>query len=289
MNKRLLIATPARGGLPHYYMTLHEQLIRQGVPGWDVDYLIEGAQNSVQISRNVLAQQAIVRNYDRVLFLDSDMLANIGHVIRILSHDVPIVSGLYCMKRPGKPFFLGIRKKGAVADANHLLEAVFLPTGFLSVDVNALRTISAQNPDREFYVEDQQLLPPGPKPTRSTMTEFFPTEINGPRTPQARMRRVKEAMAAVMEKGVAGSTKPMMIETLQNVINALTSEQEPGHLTGEDYAFCALAYRAGIKMYLDTACMVAHEGKIGFPITNPAFLTTSVDAIPELEGDVDKW
>jgi hypothetical protein len=281
MNRRCLIASPGKNALGLHYITLFEALIRQGVPGWSFEYLVEGANSALNVARNLLAQAAVKGNFDRVLFLDCDHPATLEHVARILSHkheQYPIVSGLYAMKRPGRPFFLGIKAKGAKPDANHLLRADFLPTGFLSVSVSALRKIAETHPEREFYVQDD-VLTPGPRTTQQTMFEWFPIGVKGPRTAEARLRRVRH----VVETFVDAATAMLAIESI------LTAEEPPGNLLGEDYGMSRLATEAGIPMYLDTGCLVPHLGVIPYPLTDPSLIATDACEIPEADAAMEGW
>lgn len=294
MTKRLLIASPAKGGVPLHFIILQEQLIRNPPDGWEIDFVLEAANSILNISRNILANNAITspRNYDAMLGLDTDHPLRREHFDRILSHDLekyPIVSSLYCIKRPGKPFMLGMREKGTKEDENHMLPAAFLPTGCVRYSVAALRQIRDFHKDREVYIQDDVLLPPGVKRGNGTMTELFPFGACGPRTPAARLKRVRKAMETIMAKGVGCATRPQLIEAAQKITDALTDEGAVGFLLGEDYHASLLARQAGVKQFLDLACLVPHKGEITYPITDPAVLTTSFDPIPEYEGDPEEW
>jgi hypothetical protein len=281
-NKRLLIASPAKGGLPLHYLTLVEQCIRQGVPGWDIDWLSEGSNHILAMARNILASSAMAHGYDRMLMLDTDHPINLTHLSRILSHDhetIDAVSGLYCLKKPGKPFFLGVRMPGAEPDENRLLPAAFVPTGFLSVSTKALRQMCDDAPESEFYVPDEESLPPTPGRTNGTMFELFPVGVNGPRTAGARLRVIRQ----ILSENLSATEK------LTQIDDAIFARHEPGFLTGEDYGWAWRARRAGVKLYLDTACVVPHRGNIDFPITNPDVVATACDPIPEPEGRIDNW
>jgi hypothetical protein len=286
MNRRCLIASPGKNALGLHYITLFEALIRKGVPGWSFEYLVEGANSALNVARNLLAQAAVKGGFDRMLMLDTDHPATLEHVTRILSHDheqYPIVSGLYSMKRPGRPFFLGIKAKGAMPDANHLLRADFLPTGFLSVSVSALRKIAETHPEREFYVQDD-VLTPGPRTTQQTMCEWFPIGVKGPRTAEARLKRVK----AILKPGLIIPQGTEM-EVLMQVVNAISDAQPPGNLLGEDYGMSRLATESGIPMYLDTGCLVPHLGAIPYPITDPSLIATDACEIPEADAAMEGW
>jgi hypothetical protein len=289
-NRRLLIASPAKSGVPTFYMTMFESLVRRPPAGWDVSFIVEAGNNALNISRNMLAAEAIDGGFDRMVMLDLDHPVTAEHFVRLLSHGMldddigheayPIVSGLYCMKKPGNPFFLGIRERGAKEQGDGLLLARFLPTGFLSVSVAALRTMCEFHKNREFYVQDDTVFPamtPAPKKTKRMMTELFPIGINGPRTPDARLRKIKELFA----------TGSATLEVIENI--ATRTDLDAGYLTGEDYFFSHLAHQAGIKQYLDVRCVIPHCGAIDFPITNKDALATSCQPIPEYEGDVSGW
>lgn len=294
MNKRLLLASPCKGNLPHDFMLLYQRLATIGIPGWDIDMVTEAQQNAINLSRNVLAHEAIKRGYDRLLMRDLDNPVDLPHIARILSHDVPIVSGLYCVKKPGDPFWLGIVKKDSKPDANGLQEADFLPTGFLSISVAALKEIAAFHPDREFYVQTDKLteqtgLTPTPLATNEVMTEFFPIGVNGPRTSQARLGRIKEIIEPVVKKGGLGFfAKHQIQEMLGKVVEAVTTEHVPGYMTGEDYYFSVLAAKAGVKQYVDVGCVVGHRGTVDFPVS-PDALPKKINRIPVFEGDTKTW
>lgn len=296
--KRLLIASPAKGGVPHAYLILLDRIKGAGgIKGWNIETAVEASQNALCLSRNILAQEARVGKFDRMLMLDLDHPVDVFHLERILSHDhdlYPIVSGLYCIKKPGEPWLLGLTKRGAKVQENKLVEAAFLPTGFLSVSVAALNQIAAFHPDREFYIQDEKAyehvaLTPVPRQTKETMTEFFPIGVNGPRSHGARFRRIKRAMETIMAKGVNSATHPQMIEALQKVVEALTDPGEPGWLTGEDYFFSLLAAQAGVKQYLDLGCLIPHRGSIDYPILSDAVVAKKMPQIPAHEGNPDEW
>lgn len=291
MTRRCLIASPGKSNLGLHYITLFEALLRQGVPGWTFDYLVEGANSALNVARNLLAHHAVKHGFDRVIFLDTDHPATLEHVTRILSHDheqYPIVSGLYCVKRPGRPFFLGIKAKGAKPDGRGLLRADFLPTGFLSVSVSALRKIAETHPEREFYVQDD-VLTPGPRPTRETMFEWFPIGVKGPRTAEARLKRVKEIVERYDEGRRSGEWHESAQEVVRVIRDALLNQHPPGNLLGEDYFACRLATESGIPMYLDTGCLVPHLGSIPYPLTDPSLIAMDACEIPEADAAMEGW
>ena len=291
VKRRLLIASPAKGGLPPAYFALHDMLSRNPIPGWEIEWLVECANSLLNISRNIIANEALKKGTE-LLALDTDHPLPWGHVERVLSHDLeryPIVSALYCIKRPGDPFWLGIRERGAKEDENGLMPAAFLPTGCLRISNAALKQIVEFHKDREVYIQDDNLLPPNTTPTNGTMVELFPYGVCGPRTPAARMRRVRKAMESIVAGGVARATRPQKDEALQQIINALTNEEEPGFLLGDDFFMSLLAKQAGVPMFIDTHCVIPHTGPINYPLTESNLLATRCNSIPEYAGTPDNW
>lgn len=53
----------------------------------------------VYVSRDDIAQYAVEKNYDYVLYVDSDMVFNADDLKRLLAHDVGICSGLYVTRQ----------------------------------------------------------------------------------------------------------------------------------------------------------------------------------------------
>lgn len=296
-TRKLLIASPAKSGLPVTFPLFWNDVMTKGIPGWEINYAVESSQNALSLSRNILAHQALATGMDRLIMMDLDHPIGRHHLERLLSHDheeVPIVSALYCMKKPGNPFFLGIRAKGAQVRGDGLLEARFLPTGLLSISTKALRAIAAKHPEREYYVQDEECFPaalvPTPKETKKTMFEFFPIGVNGPRTAAARLNAIKRIVASVTDGGGPETClRPDLENAIRQVDQAIYAEQKPGYMTGEDYHFSLLAYQAGISQFLDVKLMIPHRGSIDYPILDPKVVATACDPIPEHESDIDTW
>lgn len=269
MTRRLLIASPAKGGIPTFYFQAFLDVARVGVPGYSVDFVAADANHILSIDRSLLAADAIKGEYDdedKVLMIDTDMRWGPAHVARVVSHDVPVVSGIYCKKRPGPPMWLGLQKKGALARVDGLMQADFLPTGFLAMKIGALRKIARDNPEREFVYSDDQ--------NKSHIaTEIFPVGVVGPRTAITRLRRVRDALAVAIRDGVDRVPPAELLEATRKAVVAMTDEQPVGRLLSEDYYFSFLAQKSGIDQWLDTKLVIPHQGTANFPIGQESVAT----------------
>jgi hypothetical protein len=110
-------------------------------------------------SLNMLAREALKYNCDKIIFLDSDMLFPSYTISRLISHDLPVVSGLYHLKKyPFSPIagwsdlkdgvLRRVNGRGNVwkkdyfpLPANQLVEVEWVGIGCLMVDVDVFRNI----------------------------------------------------------------------------------------------------------------------------------------------------
>lgn len=256
--RRVLIATPAKGGIPDYYFKSYDQVVRTQFTDYDLSFCVESGHHVLSLARNVIAEASIEENFDKVVMIDKDHPWLPQHLARIISHAEPIVCGVYCKKKPGKPAWLGIASRGAKPREDGLLPAEFLPTGFLAIDVAALRTMKAKMPEREFVYEDED-------GAQKTATEYFPIGLVGPNTAEAKIEQLR-AMAA----GGSWASVLTMADLLK-VLNHIVPKS--GRLLGEDYHFSHLARRCGIPLFIDTKCVIGHVGDIVFPVGPEAVAT----------------
>lgn len=264
------MATPvsSAGADTNYLRTLVRAILHK-FPDMELDFA--GCDTGhVNFARNELAWEAESRGFDRILFVDDDMAVEPHHIVRLLSHDVPLVAGVYCRRRPGKPHWFFVPKKGAERREDGLLECVRVATGFESVSVKHLAALRRYFPEREFIVPS----PNGGAP--EVRCEFFPMGVWGPRTADSRLERVKAALNSDLTSE----------ERLARIQAACYDEQPPGVLMGEDYAFASMMRKAGFPVYVDLdLAVIPHIGKAQFPITPEmvGFGPGIVHAMPEAQ------
>jgi hypothetical protein len=251
---RVLFAVPSKGGLPDYWMDFNTRLVLESCIGmfapFEIDMRTENANHLLNISRNVIAEAAMNEGYDKVVMCDKDHPLTTENLRRILSHDRDIVGALYPGKKPGKVKWFSILTPGAKAEESGLIECDFMGTGLMCIDVRVLRKIAKDNPDREFQYDKED-------GTAGTSFEFFPVGIVGPRSPRAKLKRIRK----LIEQG--GN---LQSEQILSVIAGTDAEHPAGRMLGEDYGFCALARMSGCRLYCDTKLEIKHEGAICFPV-----------------------
>jgi hypothetical protein len=256
---KVLLATPlsASGADSNYIRTLCGMLTAK-LPGVHLDYMVSDT-GCISFARNDIAFEAERGGFDKVVMADDDNLYTPENFLRIISHDVDVVAGPYCKRRPGKPNYLFVPLKGATVQANGMLECVRVATGLISIKVSALTKMRAAFPELEFLAQD--------KPDEAVVTRcnWFPMGVTGPRTAEARLDAVRDILLRSKTQSIVDYPDSDMIADIQLAI----SEAHPaGTLKGEDYYFSDLVRRAGMKIYIDLGLpVIPHVGHVAYPIT----------------------
>ena len=108
------------------------------------------------MGRNQLAQDFMKSNFDRLVFLDSDVTFEPGSLLKIARHEVPFVGGAYRFKQDLEAYPVGFlpdpAKKGIPTNKDGLLAVAALPGGFLSLSREVFEKLQSAHPVRIFAV-----------------------------------------------------------------------------------------------------------------------------------------
>lgn len=248
--KRLLLATPLREGASSNYIQELMDIASRGVPGYAVETIFI-AGPSVNFARNEIAFHAVSHGFDELVQVDEDLMHWGRNLPRLMSHDVDVVGGVYCKKRPGKPTWLFTplpNDKGITVDDRGLIECSGIATGFLRCRVAVLEKIMADNPERHFLAKGSD------KDPVTTRCDWFPMGVWGQGTHESRLRLIRR----LLDQGA----------DLNQIKQVAFDYSPPGRLLGEDYFFCALARASGFKVYADLGMgILPHIGNSAYPIT----------------------
>lgn len=271
-KRRVLITCSAKGGLPYYWFSSYDKLLRHKQDLYDFEFAVESGNNAVNLSRNIAASVAMEMDYWKLLQIDADQFWDVEHVMRILSHDEPIVALPYCKKHSGKTAWLMVKTPGAVPRKDGLLQCDFMGTGMFCTEVDALRKLVKFYPELTFVSEDEF-------GNIKEMTELFPIGIVGPNAPSGRLARMKRVLG---DPALSDSEKMLKFDEIMNTVHPTKAR-----LLGEDYHFCHLATKAGFKLYCDTTCIVGHVGDIVYPVASD--MVSKPQAIPTHNLDLNDW
>lgn len=251
MKKRILIACPAKGGIGGHWFEQHAKLMQLNHPDYAFEFAIETGHGGINFARNIIAQKALEDDVWKVVQIDADMRWLAEDVVRLVSVPEPIVYASYVAKKPGPVRWLVVKTPGAEIDERGLLQCDFVGTGAISTEVAALRKMVDFYPERRFVYEDDAT------GQQKTMTELFPMGLVGPNTPEGRLTRIRET--------IDGSTDDSdCLDSIEHILN--TVHEGESRLLGEDYHFCHLARKAGLKLWCDVGHAIGHIGDAVYPI-----------------------
>lgn len=247
--RQILIATPLKGDLPEEYFTAWVGLMARQLQNVKLGYsFISGT--AIHSARDELVGYARRLNYDEIVFWDKDIPATGETFARLLSHDVPIVCCAYS-KRKKKTAWHFKMIPGEEPNAAGLLKVENCAIGYSKIKISVFEEIERRTPDRAYLMHESE------DETPRNLHQFFPHELRGPNTPEARL----ESIIAILEEAKGPYIHP------EGLWAAIRSHHDtPSRMHGEDYSFCRIAREAGFDILLDTQMLMKHTGTCAFPI-----------------------
>lgn len=104
--------------------------------------------------RNQLAQAFMDSDCERLVFLDSDVTWEPGHLLKLAHYPVDFVGGCYRHKKPEESYPVhwmpDPELKGLRSNELGLIEVAGLPGGFMSLSRNVFDKLKAAHPSRHF-------------------------------------------------------------------------------------------------------------------------------------------
>lgn len=229
---KILIGTPAYGGqvTVQYLQSLIPTLTHLGNDGIQVGIHMLESESLISRGRNTCAMAAINGGYDKLLFIDADIIFTYEKVKMLLDSKHKIVGGTYPLKdypiclnfnplddqcdlfgenRQQDDYIAWVNK---YADKNGEAEVKHIPTGFMLIDMEVFAKLSHIVPWYQSFIPQTKKL--------EHSFEFFPSG----------------ARADIHE------------------------------YESEDWAFCRIAKENGYKIYLQTKAVCGHTGVMHYKL-----------------------
>jgi hypothetical protein len=106
------------------------------------------------MGRNQLAQRFVDSDFDRMVFVDSDVTWELGALTKLANMPFDFVGGCYRYKFETENYPIGWlvdeEKKGLWSNEYGLIKVASLPGGFMSLSKNVFTKIREANPGREY-------------------------------------------------------------------------------------------------------------------------------------------
>ena len=148
MPVKLFIGLPIHAGIDPYFLRCWMGLV-QAKPCEMVSRIARG--DGIGRSRNHLTADFLASDCTHLLFIDSDLMFEPAQVARIVSHDVPVVGGLYAKKEPGPAqWVVNTLTEPTVPDERGLQPVRYIGTGFLCIRRDVFTQMIARYPELEY-------------------------------------------------------------------------------------------------------------------------------------------
>jgi hypothetical protein len=161
---KLFLALPVYGGYdPHFISSL---LQLQMEPPCSLIVRPCIGDSLVARARNKLAAEFLETDATHLLFLDTDLIFTPAHIARLISHDEPIVAGLYPKKQPQLAWVLNTLP-GEEPDDRGLQKVKYIGTGCLMIHRGVIERMIAEIPNIAYITDAGQV--------QRTEHDLFPT------------------------------------------------------------------------------------------------------------------
>lgn len=211
--------------------------------------------DGVARSRNQLTAAFLKSDCTHLMWIDCDIIFTPEHIARLVSHDVPIVGGLYPKKQEGPvEWVINTLPYMPAVDARKLQAVRYAGTGFLCVQRGVIEQMIEAYPDCAYGADYGE---------RNLEHNVWPMEVHRDSDSQAHWDAQHLCEYLLTEQGAKFHEEfSTVIERLKGLLPA----PKPGRLLSEDYFFCQRAQELGIPVLVDTGCVLSHVGPAIFPL-----------------------
>jgi FkbM family methyltransferase len=119
------------------------------------DFSLVAGDSAVSRSRNNLTAKFLASKYDALLWIDSDIEFDAWHIERLKEHNLPIVAGLYPLKRKELAWCINLPKNGPVESTDVLQEVKYAGTGFMLIQRSVFEKMAKAFPDLIYREDDK--------------------------------------------------------------------------------------------------------------------------------------
>jgi len=143
------------GGETVFWLSLLNAIKEGAVTAFN---LTEG-DTPVGRSRNNLTRDFLKTDNDALLWIDSDLEFKPWHIRCLLEHDLPIVAGVYPLKRKELAWCLNSVANGQTEQTGILQEVKYVGTGFMLIKREVFEKIAKAYPELRYIEDDQKREP----------------------------------------------------------------------------------------------------------------------------------
>lgn len=204
-------------------------------------YFAEVGSADVAGNRNIIIEKALEIKANYVMFVDDDMVCPVDGITRLIKADKDIISGLCCKRAAPYEPVVFLRNHESLL-YNHakkwahdrVMEVDAAGAAFVLVKTSALKKMG--------------------KPYFS-FAPFWMVEQND---------EYKRVYDMINRGNMSRDEMLQLVETSQKKIEVLREKLD--RQVSEDVYFCNRAQKAGLKIWVDTGCVVGHLGEKAYTV-----------------------
>jgi hypothetical protein len=186
---KLFIGLPVYSQAPVYFtqclMALNHAVRTGHWPLAEPPVIEMGQGDGIARTRNVLTAMFLRSDCTHMLQIDCDLLWSVDHITRVLSHDAPVVGGMYAKKQDGpNEWVMNSLPDQHAQQPNEkgLIPVRYIGTGFICVKREVFEQMRARYPESRYRADYG---------AREMEFEFWPMRVYRP-TPEDEGRYLSE-------------------------------------------------------------------------------------------------
>ena len=222
---KLFLATPCYGGMvcqefvQSLLRTLHSCMVNQV----GLQVFMIGNESLITRGRNQLVAEFMASDCSHLMFIDADIEFNSNDVLKLLSHDKPVVVGAYPLKQ--EPINYVINMVSGESEKNkNLIEVKDAGTGFMMIRRDAIEAMQQAYPELHY--------------TGDLAGNTYRKDLMG-----------KDSHREELKKN------------LYSLFDTSHDKDNNNAYLSEDYTFCRRWQKINGKIWLDTTINLNHIGR----------------------------
>jgi hypothetical protein len=138
------------------------------------------------MARNTACKACLEQGFQWLFSLDSDVIPPRDTILRLMAHNRPIISGVYCRRSPphGVPVMIRNRQWVTQYPPNSLIEVDYVGAGCLLIHRSVLEQMPPQRPEagKTYFDWRVDMLGLGIRPTEDCLSEDFTMCVHAKKT-----------------------------------------------------------------------------------------------------------
>ena len=224
VSQKLFLATPCYGGMvcqefmQSVLCTLHTCMINRV----GLQVFMIGNESLITRGRNQLVAEFMASDCSHLMFVDADIEFNPHDILKLISHNKPIVAGAYPLKKEPTSYVVNLSPDALQLD--DLVEVMDAGTGFMMIKREVITKMQNAHPELHYSGDLEG--------------DEYRKDLKGKEDHRQRLK-----------------------ENLYSLFDTSHDKGDNNNYLSEDYTFCRRWQKIGGKIWLDSTVKLNHVGR----------------------------